>query len=99
MKFHPILKQEEEEEPFLFGYNSAIIYGKCASDFLILDYSWPGPDGTFGSPNSLIAVDAVGPSHFSLSGNWIPDLISDFDEGSSRVVMCSCRELVVFDFA
>ena len=93
----PIL-QEQREEPFLFGYNTVTIYGKCTSDFL-LDYSWPRPDGTVGFSSSLVAVDVVGPSHFSSLGNWILDLISDFDEGSSRVVMCSCRELVVFDFA
>ena len=75
---------------FLFGYNSAFIHGNRTSNLHILDYSWPGPDGTVNPPNSFIAT---------LSGdNWM-DLTSDFDEGSGRVVMCSYNEVVVFDLA
>ena len=77
-------------EVFLFGYNSAIIYGNRASDVHMLDYSWPGPNDTVSPANSLIVT---------LDGDDWMDLTSDFDEVSSRMVMCSCSEVVVFDFS
>ena len=86
MDFH----KPEGAEVFLFGYNSAFIHGISTSDLHILDYSWPGPDGTVNPSDSLVAT---------LDGDRWMDLASDFDEGSSRVVMCTYNQVVAFDFA
>ena len=75
---------------FLFGYNSAFIDGHCTSNLHILNYSWPEPDGTVKSSDSVVAT---------LDGDRWMSLTSDFDEGSGRVVMCSYNAVVVFDFA
>ena len=86
MDFH----KPEGAEVFLFGYNSAFIHGIRTSDLHILNYSWPGPDGTVKPSDFLVAT---------LDGDGWMYLTSDFDEGSGRVVMCSYNEVVVFDFA
>ena len=71
---------------FLSGYNSAFIHGKWTSNLHILNYSWPGPDGTVKPSDSVVAT---------LDGNRWRYLTSDFDEGSGRVVTCSYNEVVV----